>query len=572
MHLWSCRTHVLTISLLALIVLTGCVKQMNRYEYGVDAVRVNPSPELVRWLAQDAPKIRQNILIDYDNVQSDRRPSSSTDEIILAYREFQPITHESHRYPEQLYRYVLKPVRGITAEQILKQGKGKYIADNDGNWTYPALMPDKITNGTVTTDWQFCFQCFGGRSNSHHNLTVADLTRIKAENRYSSSKTLRTMIRKLSFLSKEKVAGIWSLGQDPVLTGKAASEALESYLTQKAALMADVNDIDEHKKAYRDFINNTYRPLTFKGWAKKQGCAAEPVGYKWYGDDRVGNDEETLRENRRFIDCTSKALESYNLATYINQYSNLKDKEKTLRDNIKGYPQSEYRVKIHSAERMMDDAVADLEFASRQIEEVYEQRRLNAELAQAQAQNEAWANQEMRNSMNAVQWRNEQVNQVLESNRRMIAQIKSQARSHGNHAKQKAQAQSRQIAKRGSEQNLSATSSQTNNIETGENTKQAVRKCEPVQLPANRIVDSARDYKMTGTSTTYYRQDTAIDLAQTDLRNQAAKFCGDTFKTQITWSEASCEQHKTEKTYMCSQNGLVNCWQQRCETEYCVGQ
>jgi hypothetical protein len=545
---------------------------MDRFQYGVDAVRGNPSPELVRWLDQDAPKGRENILIDYDNVQSDKRPSSSTDEIILAYREFQPITHESHRYPEQLYRYVLKPVRGITAEKILKQGKGKYIVDNDGKWTYPALMPDTVTDGTVTTDWQFCFQCFGGRSNSHHNLTVADLTRIKAENRYSSSETPRTKIRKLSFLSKEKVAGIWGLGQNPVLTGKVASEALEGYRAQKATLMAEINGIDNHKQAYEDFIKNTYRPLTFKGWAKTQGCAAEPVGYKWYGDDRVGNDNEALRENRRFINCTSKALETYDLAAYINQYSNLKVKEKTLRDNIKGYQQSEYRVKIHSAERMMDDAVADLEFASRQIEEVFEQRRLNAEVAQARAQNEAWADQEIRNSVNAVQWRNEEVNQVLESNRRMIAQIKFQARSHANHAKQKAQAQSRQIAKRGSEQNQSSTSSQTNNTEAGENTKQAVRKSEPVQPSANRILDSARDYKMTGTSTSYYGQNTAIDLAQTNLKNQAAKFCGDTFRTQITWSEPHCEQHETDETYMCSQNGLVNCWQQRCRTEYCGNQ
>lgn len=566
MYLWSCRTHILTVSLLALSILTGCVKQMDRYEYGVDAVRVNPNPELVRWIDKGAPKTRENILIDYDNVQSDRRPSSSTDEIILAYREFQPITHETHRHPEQLYRYVLKPVRGITAEQILKQGKGKYIVDNDADWVYPALMPDKVTNGTVTTDWQFCFQCFGGRSKNHHNLTVADLTRIKAENRYSSSKTPRDKIRKLSFLSKEKVTDIWGLGQAPVVSGKAASEALESYRAQKAALMAEVNDIDEHKKAYKDFISNTYRPLTFKGWAKTQGCAAEPVGYKWYGDDRVGNDNEALRENRRFINCTSKALETYDLATYINQYSNLKDKEKTLRDNIKGYPQSEYRVKIHSAEWMMDDAVADLEFASRQIEEVYEQRRLNAEMAQAQAQNEAWADQEMQNSMNAVQWRNDQVNQVLKNNRRMIAQIKSQARSNANNSKKKVRVQSEQIAQPGSEQNLSSLN-QTNNTET--NANPAAVKSEAAQQQANKMVDSARDYKMTGTSTSYYRQDTAIDLAQTNLRNQAAKLCGDTFKTQITWSEAHCEQHETDKTYMCSQNGLVNCWQQRCETEYC---
>lgn len=545
---------------------------MSKFQYGVDAVRVNPSPELVRWLDQAAPKTRENILIDYDNVQSDRRPSSSTDEIILAYREFQPITHETHRYPEQLYRYVLKPVRGITAEQILKQGKGKYIVDSDADWVYPALMPETVTDGTITTDWQFCFQCFGGKSKNHHNLTVADLTRIKAHNRYSSAKTPRDKINKLSFLSKAKVIDIWAQGEVPVISGKAASEALESYRTHKAALMAEVNDIDKHKKAYKDFINNTYRPLTFKGWAKTQGCTAEPVEYKWDSIDRVGNDEEALRGNRRFINCTSKALETYDLETYINQYPNIKEKEKTLRGKIKGYRQAGDVVTIHTAEQMIDDAVASLEWASDEIEDVYQQRSLNAEMAQARAQNEAWADQEMQNSMNAIQWRNDQVNQVLKNNRRMIAQIKSQARSNANKAEKKARGQSGQTALPSSGQSQSPSSTQSSNTETEINANPAGVKSDSTQQSANRMVDSARDYRMTGTSTSYYGQNTAIDLAQTNLKNQAAKFCGDTFKTQITWSEPHCEQHKSDDTYMCSQNGLVNCWEQRCETEYCAGQ
>jgi len=554
MPLWSFRTLAIALSLLTVTTLAGCVKQMSRFEYGVDAVRVNPSPELVRWLDKSAPKERQNILIDYDNSQSDRRPSSSSDEIILAYREFKSIPNT--RPFEQLYRYVLKPVKGITAEQIIEEGKGKYIADwrSASENQYPAHMPDKVTNGTVTTDWHFCFECFGGRSKSPSHMSLGELTRINHENRYRASRPKITRIDRLFFLGKEKMDEMKAIS-----SGKAASEALESYQAQKVTLMAAMNDIKENKKAYSDFSKNTYRPLTFKGWAKKQGCAAEPVGYKWYGDDRVGNDNEALRENRRFINCTSKALETYDLAAYINQYSNLKDREKTLRDNIKGYQQSEYRVKIHSAEQMMDDAVADLEFASKQIERVYDQRRLNTEMAQAQAQNEAWADQEVRNSMNSVQQINDQVDQVMEDNRRMIAQINSQVRANTNKTKH--------------------ISDQTNNTGTKASSDPATVKSEPAQQDAdskeskqklaNKIVDSARDYKMTGTSTTYYGQDTAIDLAQTNLRNQAAKLCGDTFKTQITWSEPNCKKHESDDTYMCLQNGLVNCWKQRCEAEYC---
>ncbi|EEF80827.1 hypothetical protein [Methylophaga thiooxydans] len=539
---------------------------MSKYDYGVDAVRVNPSPELARWLDKSAPKAVRIILIDYEDSKFDRRPSSSSDEIILAYREFKSIPNT--RPFEQLYRYVLKPVRGITAEQIIEEGKGKYIADwrSASENQYPAHMPDKVTNGTVTTDWHFCFECFGGRSKSPSHMSVGELTRINHENRYRASRPKRWQITQLSFLGKEKVDEMKN-EEVTIFSGKAASEALESYQAQKVTLMAAMNDIKENKKAYKDFIKNTYRPLTFKGWAKKQGCAAEPVAYRWYGDDRVGNDNEALRGNRRFISCTSKALETYDLAPYINQYSHLKNKEKTLRDNIKGYKDSEYRVPIHSAEQMMDDAVADLEYASRQIEEVYEQRRDNAEMAQMQAQNAAYADQEVNNSMNAIQKFNNQVDQVMEDNRRMIAQINSQVRANANNAKLI------------SDQKLTSASNQTNNTDTTASADSASVKSEPAQQDAdskdskqkqaNRLVDSARDYKMTGTSTTYYGQDTAIDLAQTNLRNQAAKLCGDTFKTQITWSQSDCNKHESDDTYMCLQNGLVNCWEQRCETEYC---
>jgi len=566
MHLWSFRTLAITLSLLTVTTLTGCVKQMSKYDYGVDAVRVNPSPELARWLDKNDPKRRRGIiLIDYEDSEFDRRPSSSSDEIILAYREFKD--NPKIRPFEELYRYVLKPVRGITAEQIIEAGKGKYIADWRFTYEnqYPAHMPDKVTNGTVTTDWHFCFECFGGRSKSPSHMSVGELTRINHENSYRASRPKRWQITQLSFLGKEKVDEMKN-EEVTIFSGKAASEALESYQAQKITLMAAMNDIKENKKAYRDFIKNTYRPLTFKGWAKKQGCAAEPVGYYWYGDDRVGNDNEALRGNRRFISCTSKALETYDLAPYINQYSNLKDKETTLQNNIR-YLGNFDNVTITPPEVMMDDAVADLEYASRQIDEVYEQRRDNAELAQMQARNAAWADQQVNNSMNSIQQFNNQVDQVMEDNRRMIAQINSQVRANANKTKHI------------SDKKLISAAKQTNNTGTKASSNSASVKSEPAQQnadskdskqkQANRLVDSARDYKMTGTSTTYYGQDTAIDLAQTNLRNQAAKLCGDTFKTQVTWSEPNCKKHESDDTYMCLQSGLVNCWQQRCEAEYC---
>lgn len=85
----------------------------------------------------------------------------------------------------------------------------------------------------------------------------------------------------------------------------------------------------------------------------------------------------------------------------------------------------------------------------------------------------------------------------------------------------------------------------------------------------NQMVGSGRDYEMYGSTEVYHPYDTAVDLAKTNLRNKAAKFCNSSYKADITWGETNCKKSEQADTYQCSVGGLINCWEQRCDSEFC---
>jgi hypothetical protein len=85
----------------------------------------------------------------------------------------------------------------------------------------------------------------------------------------------------------------------------------------------------------------------------------------------------------------------------------------------------------------------------------------------------------------------------------------------------------------------------------------------------NQMVGSGRDYEMYGNTEVYHPYDTAVDLAKTNLRNKAAKFCSSSYKADITWGETNCKKSEQVDTYQCTVGGLINCWEQACETEFC---
>lgn len=78
---------------------------------------------------------------------------------------------------------------------------------------------------------------------------------------------------------------------------------------------------------------------------------------------------------------------------------------------------------------------------------------------------------------------------------------------------------------------------------------------------------------MTGTNEAYLPYDTALNIARTQLENQAAAFCGSSYKAQITWSsDPRCRQSEHGDDFLCEQDALVNCYEQRCDVAFCGSQ
>jgi len=86
----------------------------------------------------------------------------------------------------------------------------------------------------------------------------------------------------------------------------------------------------------------------------------------------------------------------------------------------------------------------------------------------------------------------------------------------------------------------------------------------------NQYVGSGRDYPFTGTSEMFFNYELAVDLAKTNLENQADKFCGNSWKTEIRWAQPVCkESASTEGEYKCSIDAKVNCYENRCSERFC---
>jgi len=68
----------------------------------------------------------------------------------------------------------------------------------------------------------------------------------------------------------------------------------------------------------------------------------------------------------------------------------------------------------------------------------------------------------------------------------------------------------------------------------------------------------------------YYSKKSAIDIAQTELKNNAAKYCGSSYKTQIDWDDynTSCKTLSGGR-YKCKVYGTANCKSQSCNKRYC---
>ncbi|TCK04138.1 hypothetical protein [Marinobacterium mangrovicola] len=113
-------------------------------------------------------------------------------------------------------------------------------------------------------------------------------------------------------------------------------------------------------------------------------------------------------------------------------------------------------------------------------------------------------------------------------------------------------------------------STPANDIEMQTATTQSNRSVE--QPPKeNQYVGSGRDYPFTGTTDTFLKYEYAVDVAKTNLENQASKFCGSSMRTEIRWAQQPVckESASAEGEYKCSIDAKVNCYENLCSEKFC---
>ncbi|GAB3377089.1 hypothetical protein NCG89_10790 [Spongiibacter taiwanensis] len=492
---------------------------------------------------------------------------SSNAPLVVAWMEFKKGTHTV-----PVYRYVVLPLKGISAETLLE--KNTYLTGYNGS--LPARLPAKAQAGAVVTDWQFCFECAGvGRS--YENLKPSQIAAL--------SKSLAARSKQLfgiSFLDKPKKSVTFYSGEEAFAQQAKLTEAINA----QAEAMTDARAVDQQ---YRHLIEQQYQPLTFDSWAKRQGCPTTRAGYN-RNQSADYNARRTLQINTPYLQCRTKALESYPAEAYAAQYPELAAREKALWEKSS----KQNRTIITKPEDMLANAVRSLEKAAGQIDEAYETLDdLAAQQVRAQ-QAEAFSRANWAATMASINARNAAIAQQQQQVNQMVSDARARPRPANNTA-ERHRPEHRPAANRESpsesKQSIPRTSEPDVTAQRAPATSAAPKPAAPApaatpqpektglataaqekQTPPepNTFVGAARDYRMTGDSGSFYPRATAIDLAQTQLRNQATAFCKDSFKVHITWSaQADCQRSAHSDEVQCTQDALINCYQNRCEQAFC---
>jgi hypothetical protein len=578
---------------------------------------IDSDPGYQAWEARYQPKSAGNDLVNFEQVQDG--VSLENAPIVRVWLEFKPGTEYDAVPP--VYRYVIKPVKNITAQEIIQRQAGMFMDQHArfpvAPWSpdipyfymksFPAKVPDTVTDGAVITDWQYCPDCFYGTHSSQpmrtkhiqwmrkkrcdlvDNARNVELIKFGSEAAYVQAKVDTYQKDDPSVtVTLESLKERWgdfsmSLG---VITGE------QEIQKEQAILKRRIVSVQNAGAAHAAFLEDEYYPLSFDGWATSQGCLQETKGDTY---DRMPNPNEVIDHNIRYLECRSKALETFDLASYQQAYTALNQKEEQLLDEaglVYDYVRKPAKTVI-TPEKMMDQAISDIEYAAEMIDEAQYQidsdAERRAERQKRKAEHEAWSRAHWANTLNSIQQSNQIIADRLNATDRMIAQTRamnnyssgttysdsSNARRSVDKARQnvaKAKSRAQQASESAAQARQKALSQPAKVASTQSDTSASSTaqqaKPEPEKQP-NRMIGSGRDYEMYGTTEVYHPYDTAVDLAKTNLRNKAAKFCNSSYKADITWGETNCKKSEHADTYQCSVGGLINCWEQRCDSEFC---
>lgn len=565
---------------------------------------IDSDPQYQAWESRYQPKGQGNDLVNYKQVENGVNIEGAA--VMRVWLEFKPGTEKDHA-PQ--YRYVLKPVKNVTAQEILSRNKGLYLDQHPefpagpmGRFPvfpktdFPAPVPEKVTDGAIVTDWQYCAYCFDA-SHNYDWVTVEKIARMKERREENISNALN--IEQIKFGSEEdfrqatyqmyKTIGSdltlqelekkWGRFDFGLFTDKEAEKQNKLFNRRVAA-------VEIGGKEYQVFLDKAYYPLTFEAWADSKGCLDEVIGISTDMAQQIGlplKPNEIISNNTDYIDCRSKALATFDIDAYAEAYPALDNQEEKLLDKAGFSMDLDARKKakkVLTPQKMIADAIAGLEEAEDKLDVAFNaaeeerkfQAKRRAEEQQRKAEHEAWSRAHWANTMNSISQRSQWVANNLDSTNRMIEKtIAMNKTSHGTEYRRENTRRTAEKARSKAEQATSRAR------ETSENRLSDSAKSSPAELPAdqkqdaqatpNRLVIEAEPVK--GATETYLSKDTAIDIARTNLENNAAKLCGSSFKAEIQWGDMKCEQSESSDDYMCHANSLVSCWEQRCDADFC---
>ncbi len=581
---------LLTLALLSMLLIaqTGC--SINAREFSWAAYNER-DPAIDEWQKLSPSTDRTVLLATYASTEytnprklaSDAELISANTPVVLAWIEF-----KETEQPVPLYRYVIQPLKAITAEELLSQGK--YIANDTFRINnLPARTPTKTTNGAVVTDWQYCYDCF--TTKSLETLTPADIADVREKMKISiASKPLGRLL----FINNPKqTTDFKSRASLAVYSGDEAVQQQARLVEHVGGLSGDIAEAKNYDKQYRQFTNTEHKPLTYGYWAEKAGCPKEIANSREISGDRRSQSNTIIRMNMDYIDCNSAVLENYDLAPYQAKYEHLYKRENMLwnrSSKTERHPVARPETMINNVLQSIDIAIEDIEYAYSEIE-------LAEELDARNRQLEAFSQQNWANTLNSIQARNRSISAQYRQNQKMIRRAE---RSQREPPKKHGYVQSTQPSSRPTENSSDSSqsipsaepSSQTSATQSAGNSSSSDtsvtdtdltgsakaasispenEKSEAKAKEPNRYVGSGRDYPFTGESGQFYNRELSVDLAETSLMNQASRFCGSGLKAEIRWSaQPNCKPSSSEQgNFKCSIDGLVNCYENNCEEPFC---
>lgn len=67
----------------------------------------------------------------------------------------------------------------------------------------------------------------------------------------------------------------------------------------------------------------------------------------------------------------------------------------------------------------------------------------------------------------------------------------------------------------------------------------------------------------------FYNKSHAIDLAQTEIMNKASKYCGNGYRSKLTWHNNLAQCKKLNEQFRCNYQAKVTCLSEDCSTRFC---